>query len=361
MSTAALILLGVVFVLACVSAWVQWRYALDDRPARFDVTTADGWALAVWHRPAVARRFQTPVLLCHGLANNHAFMDFHGAQNLARFLSEAGFDCYSVDLRGAGASRSAHDLPADATVDDHVHFDVPAVVDEVLRRADAPRLLWVGHSLGGVIGLAAAPALGTRLAGIVTIGTPLFFRFTHGVRRLLWLGHVLAVWGQFDATLARLVAPLAGRVALPGGEKLSSNLANIAPRTQRYLLANVFAPIWKGVMAQLDDWVKNDVCRSVDGQVDYRAGLAQVRCPALVLGGSVDLLCPMAATRGLFDALGTPDKRMVVLGTASGHSADYGHGDLVTGRRASEEVYPEVLSLLREAALRAEQAPPVNG
>lgn len=83
-----IILLCVGLFLALDLAFVSWWYALDDRPRRLDVETADGWTVAAWYRPAVQRRFALPVVLCHGLANNHRFMEFRGDQNLVirRFL-----------------------------------------------------------------------------------------------------------------------------------------------------------------------------------------------------------------------------------------------------------------------------------
>ncbi len=340
MLTCALIILGAFGLAALALAFVAWRYPVEPRGQRLTAKTADGWELAVWFRAAKAPAQAVPVVLCHGLANNHAFMDFRGAQNLARFLSDRGFNVYSVDLRGAGASAPPHEGPWEVSVDDHLRYDVPALVALVRAHAGCEQVLWVGHSLGGIIGLAAAPELGGALAGLVTVGSPFFFRVGRTARVLLRIGLWCSPWGRFDASLARLIAPLAGRVQLRGA--FSSNLANIDGVAQRHLLAQVFAPIWRGVMVQLLDWVEHDACRSLDGVKDYRAGLAAVRCPVLVVGGTVDLLCPPPASEELFAQLGSTQKSLRLFEA-------YGHGDLITGRRAHEEVYPVIEQLLRDA------------
>jgi pimeloyl-ACP methyl ester carboxylesterase len=334
-------------LLAIDLAFVSWRYALDDRPARIDVPTADGWVVTAWFRPAVQRRFATPVVLCHGLANNHAFMEFRGPQNLAKFLSEAGFDCFSLDLRGAGQTKPPHEGPWDATFDDHVKFDLPALVDEVCRRTGSTKVAWVGHSLGGAVALAAASTtLQGRLAALVTVGTPVFFPFP---KRLTWIMQAaswLAPYGQFDSTVLKLIAPFAGRAPAPAIANATANLKNVSPLSQRFLVANVFAPMWKGVLAQLQDWVRHDVFRSVDGRADYRAGVAALALPVLVVGGTVDPLAPPQSSQRYFELLTSPGKQLAMFD-------GYGHGDLIVGMHAHTEVYP-VLRRFLEGALPSE-------
>jgi pimeloyl-ACP methyl ester carboxylesterase len=348
-----IILTGVLAVLVLAAlqlSFVSWAYRLDDRPERLDVPTADGWVVTAWHRPAVRRRSSVPVVLCHGLANNHAFMEFRGEQNLAKFLSAAGFDCYSIDLRGAGASRAPHEGPWDATVDDHVRFDLPALVDAISARTGSRQVAWVGHSLGGAVALAAAStSLKGRLAALVTLGTPVFFSFPQRLTWLMRLACWLAPWGQFDATLIRLIAPFAGRAPAPRLAHATANLHNLAPLSQRYLVANVFAPMWKGVLRQLEDWVLHDAFRSRDG-VDYRAGLATLGVPTLVVGGTRDFLAPPEASRRYFGLLTAPGCELEVL-------EGYGHGDLIVGDRAHLEIYPAVARFLAAHAGEPEGDP----
>lgn len=344
--------IGLISVLLVLNAvWVAWRYRLDDRPQPLTVQTADGWALTAWFRPAKQRRFPLPVVLCHGLSNNHAIMEFRPPQNLALFLSEAGFDCYSVDLRGAGRSTAPDELPTDATVDDHVRLDVPALLDAIGERAGTQQVLWVGHSLGGAIGLAAATTSAKgRFAALVTIGSPVFFSYPSQLRWLIRLARALSPWGAFDATLIRLLAPITGFVNPWKALATTANLENIEGLAQRFLLANVFAPIWKGVLQQLDDWIEGDHFRSLDRAIDYRAQLPSLDAPVLVIGGSIDALAPLAASRKLFDVLPAGRKQLALFGAEFGSSAEYGHGDLLVGRHAHEEIYPVVARFLTAQA-----------
>jgi pimeloyl-ACP methyl ester carboxylesterase len=347
--TGALWIGGAVLLLAVGWAVVQWVYRLDeDRPALLRVTTADGWSLGVWHRPAPVRRFDEAVVLCHGLANNAAFMDFEAPHSLAAFLAGQGYDCFSVDLRGAGASKAPGDVPLDATFDDHVRLDVPAVLELVRRTSGARRVWWVGHSLGGLVGLAAASVdEGARFAGVVTLGSPLFFRFRPALRRLVSLARCLAApWGQLPTGAVALLAPFAGRFPAPRVARLTANLDNLAGRVQRLLVVNVFAPLWRGVLGQLGDWLAHDAFRSLDGAVDYRQAVARLSLPVLVIGGTADLLAPPDVSRDFFELLATPDKQLALFGRSYGHAVEYGHGDLVVGTYAPVEVYPVLRDFL---------------
>lgn len=347
-----IVLAVILIVLAAWVSAVDGLYPLPaPRPTRLSASTADGWTLAVWYRPAVHRRFSHPVVLCPGLANNAAFFDFVPPQSLAAFLSDRGFDCYTVDLRGAGGSRPLDTGPWEVSVDDYIHRDVPAIAELVERHSGSRSLLWVGHSMGGLIGLAASSlALHGRLAGLVTIGSPVYFHSGHGLRPFLRLAQWLSPWGAFDTTLIRFVAPLAGRVAarLPG----STNLANVAAVAQRFAAANIFAPMFRGVLRQLEDWATNDAFRSEDLAIDYRAAATRLEAPLLVMGGSVDQLAPEPAMQAYFELMraSVHPRAIALFGRSHGQLSEYGHGDLVVGQRAHLEVYPVVAEFLERCA-----------
>ena len=161
-----------------------------------------------------------------------------------------------------------------------------------------------------------------------------------------------AVWGQFDARLLRLLAPFVGWLTAPSIASATANLRNLDGVTQRFLVANVFAPIWKGVLRQLEDWLRNGAFRSVDRGHDYRRGVAEITVPMLVIGGTVDFLAPPDLTRTYFELLTAPKRELVLFGKSYGHSSEYGHGDLLVGRQAHVEVYP-VISRFLEAHVEA--------
>ncbi|HEX8439984.1 alpha/beta fold hydrolase, partial [Archangium sp.] len=130
--------LGAVLVLAGVNVlWVlgvRWWYRLRTTPPeRLKVRCQDGWELTVHERRAPHRRFEEPVLLCHGLAANRCTFDFEPPYSLAHYLTEAGFDCFSVEWRGISYSErppQGRRWP-DVTVDELISQDGPAIIEAV--------------------------------------------------------------------------------------------------------------------------------------------------------------------------------------------------------------------------------------
>lgn len=349
--TVLIIIAACAVTLALWVTLVRVVFALPDRPTLRWATTRDGWKLSLWHRVPRQQRFVEPVVLCHGLGNNNAFFEFRGRSHLARVLADAGFEVFTIDCRGAGRSIAPAPEFAQATIDDHVESDVPAVLEVIRAVTGQERVLWVGHSLGGIIGvLAAARQAKGRFAARVTIGSPFFFHANVFFARALALGRLLAPAGRFPArVLATMAAPFAGWFPTPSHVRLSANLDNLDGADQRALMANVFADLWKGVLLQLSRWVANDALTSTEG-VDWRTPALLVDEPTLVIGGSVDGLAPLHVTQRFFEALSVTDKELLLVGKDHGTAVDYGHGDLVLGRNASVDVYPAIVEFLQRHA-----------
>jgi pimeloyl-ACP methyl ester carboxylesterase len=322
----------------------RWYRIRGPRPRLLRTECADGWSLGVFHRPARIRRYAEPVLLAHGLSVTHVNMDFEPPYSLAHALSDAGFECFSVDWRGNGASgrpppgRRGYDYCAD----DHIAQDAPAFLARALAETGASQALWVGHSMGGLVGYAlTGRPEGEALRGIATLGSPAFFRApTRRLLRAVRLTPYLAWPRRIRQRLATLaLAPLIGWVALPLADAIV-NPEHVHGRVQRKLFANLFVSVSRKILLQFRDWVLHDAFRSFDRKTDYRAAMARARTPALIAAGSVDKLAPAASVRAAFEMWGAADKTLLVFGRERGDAMDYGHGDLVFGRGAPTEVYP---------------------
>ncbi len=356
MQTTLLIILALLFALVCTGLWVRAVMAFfaleDNRPTARVVAAVDGWQLCAWHRVPARRRFVEPVVLCHGLSNNHRFIEFQAPHSLAAALAEAGFECFTVELRGAGnAAPAPVGTRADGCIDDYVRFDVPALVSHALSQSGALKTFWVGHSLGGLVALAACEGeLQERLTGLVTIGSPVFFQRHWRTQWLLKFGYWLSPLGRFRTDwFAAMVAPFAGWFAVPVGINMA-NQRNMPGWVQRRAMATVIAPIWHGVLSQLRDWTFDDKFRSVDGKTDYRDRVRALKVPHLIVGGAADGIAPPANCQQHFEIAGSPDKELQLFGTGYGHQADYGHGDLLLGTHANLEVYPRVIQWLARRA-----------
>ena len=319
--------------------------ALTRRASIEFARTPDGWDLALHHYPGT-RRDLPPAILVSGYACNRHFIDFDDRYSLARFLARRGIDAWVLELRGHGTSEVAVGRRRGWTFDDLVHFDVPAALAHVRDRCAGRRAVWIGHSMGGMVVYAALglnPAVHDALAGVATLASPMGFPpvSSQTVRTL----------GQVFLTL-----PLPQRlpqsgvlVALwsvlrwsPGAAQVGMNPANIDMRAFSRALRLFMSNVPRAKLRQLAQWSLTGEFRSCDGTTDYRANLSRITVPMLIIAGAADRLASPEMVRFAFDHISSPQKRYREFGTRSGDSTDYGHVDLIFGRRAPEEVFPVI-------------------
>jgi predicted alpha/beta hydrolase len=330
-------LLGALSWAAAARAQLQLQYNPDEL---YRVPTDDGASISLGRYHARGRRrFAEPVILCHGLGANRFNLDFDERYSVARYLAARGFETWVLELRGRGLAGP----PIDATFDDQAEHDAAAAIRTVLA-AGARAVTWVGHSKGGMIAfahLARNPTAPIR-AG-VGLGTPGTFGLQHGLKHFVRSIHPflklhVVPTGKLTA-LARLGAP-------PGPvTRYMLNLDNMDDDVVRRSLANVPADVPGGVGRQFARWISMGNFDSADGAFDYRKHMAGIRAPFCFIAGARDLLAPPAAVRKAQAALGGPTE-LVLAARATGFSADYGHADLVLGRRSPEEIFPHLARFL---------------
>jgi pimeloyl-ACP methyl ester carboxylesterase len=346
-----------------------WRAFLAprDRPDEIhNVRTEDGWRIALRrYRPrGDGPRFVEPVILCHGLGANHYNVDWDPPYGLAQALAARGRDCFVISLRAHhGSDRPSvfNDLRWGFSFDDYLRYDVTAAIDYVLRITGAPRAQWVGHSMGGIFAYAmgGTPWEQKISGGIVAVGSPATFAHQRYLVGLVRLGSLLAGRSRVRKRwLSHVLAPFSGFFDPPFSELV------IAPRSMegkliRRLQAHVFEDISAGVMRQFEDWVTSDSLRSLDERRDYRDSMREIRSPVLLIGGSRDRMAPPACMEAAFREIRAEDKTLLLFGKDRGSRADYGHGDLLLGIEAPNEVFPAIEAWLRARATpvaRAEAA-----
>jgi pimeloyl-ACP methyl ester carboxylesterase len=346
-------------LLLWLAAWAHlafWSWKLRLPGAEDELRyaeTADGFRLALGHRRPRAATRGPPVLLLHGLAVNRLFMDFGGGRHsLSAHLAAAGFDCWALDLRGHGASPPG---PArDWSFDDYLRRDLPAALRVVREATGGGPVALVGHSQGALLSLAGATLYPDQVAAVVALAGPVRLP---GGRRVRGFTRVAFAFRRVTRLAARMAAPLGGLLHSPILQA-SMNTRNVERPVLRRLLANAVEDVSRGVARQFRGWIERGAFDSTDGALDYRAGLAAARQPALFVAGERDGLAPPPAVRAGLDAWGG-EKEYLLAARATGFSADYGHGDLVFGRRAPEEIFPRISAwlLARTGGRRPRSAP----
>jgi pimeloyl-ACP methyl ester carboxylesterase len=314
----------------------------------YRVPTDDGSSISLGrYNPRNERKFEEPVVLCHGLGANRFDLDFDEKHSLARYLARRGFETWVLELRGRG-----HAGPAVAcTFDDQAEYDVGAALRTVCSTG-AKQVTWVGHSKGGLVmyaHLARHPDAPVR--AIVALGSPVTFdvqpalrRFVATVAPLLALDVIpLANLGRSFARMGKPPEPFA---------RFLMRFDNVEPEVIKRTIANLLADTAGGVARQFARWISLGTFDSMDGTFDYRAGMKAITAPLLLIAGSRDLLAPPHAVEKTLKLV-SGSVKLVVAGKHRGFHEDYGHGDIVLGRRAPDEVFPLIENFLAAQSTRS--------
>jgi pimeloyl-ACP methyl ester carboxylesterase len=315
--------------------------------------TADGWSLHVvrYRPPAGAPAGHGPALFVHGMGANRFNFDLNESHSLAQAVSRAGFDAWLVELRGRGRSQPPPGVRANWCFDDFLQRDLPTVMELLAQETGQP-VHWVGHSMGGMLGLAWAVRHGEeQLRSLSLFGTPL--AFAKGQLGLQAWSLVVQLQ-RFLPTLdqeawGRRMVPLVRRLpkALRPFLRFLANPDNVDLEITADLFGRLVTNEAPALILQFADWVRAGEFRTADRSFSFTRHLDRVHRPVLMVCGLEDLMAPCQASARYLPSLGSSSVQRIVLSRANGFSADYGHGDLVIGRNAPAEVYPIVLAWMR--------------
>ncbi|HZU81284.1 MAG TPA: alpha/beta fold hydrolase [Polyangiaceae bacterium] len=298
-------------------------------------------------RAAGGQGTRAPVLLVHGFGQNRYAWHLP-ARSFANHLARAGFDVYNLDLRGHGRSRHFGARRC-RRIEDYVREDLPAAVEEVQAISGSRGVWLVGHSLGGLVAYAAAPALAGAVAGIASIGSPYHF-----ARGSLTLGAITLVFRALAlAPLPNAPLPLAPvgvtmRVLRRFAESplypiplRGWHAGSCEPHVLEQHLRLAFDRAALTEMVDLFEWSVDR--RASGGDADGADSVERfetMNLPLLVMAGENDDLAPPESVRPGFTLSRARDKTYRVL--------PLGHIDLLVGRDAPQSTWSVVTSWLTE-------------
>ncbi len=324
------------------------------------VATGDGWHIALYEyspRKDAPQAELPPVVLCHGAFSRFHIYDWGGGEGLAPYLADLGRRVFAVELRGRGDSLArsprgrAKQYRQGWTIDDLLTHDVPATLEFVTRHTGAAQVDWVGHSMGGMLMLAhLSQEDDPRVRRVVTVGSA-DFRFlgendkagSHDPRR----------GERRRVDLAQLMSPVTRRLAMIPARPFMRTLAIAAPLIPaKYKATAYHAPnvergverryLWHGFTNVSSRKFREFI------RLPEPDGLARYQHPTLFIAGERDLLVPPRLVKRTFEGVGSSDKRYRLFARSEGHRADYGHGDLLIGQYAPQEVFPPIAEFLSE-------------
>ncbi len=309
------------------------------------VATHDLWRLRLL-RYRKGRTEGEPVLFVHGVCvNQHSFTSPAGGC-LADYLSERGYDCWTVDLRGCRSSEPPFERDRnEVTMDDFLLYDLPSTMKYIRKVTGYDRIHWIGHSLGGMLLYAYVLEHGSaHIASGTTLGAPPGFA---GLKHKIPFGVAFAIKRFPRATGAVLRACVPFFMGLKSQTKLfPTNMRNLHPKLEAVHVYNMFeAPLPK-VYRALTAWLVTGRWTMKNGELNVEAGLSTLQFPLLAVYGVDDPFIPVENAERFVAALPHDDKKILILGRAHGCRENYSHCDLAFAQHGAKEVFGPVAQWL---------------
>jgi len=307
------------------------------------VERAEGPEPFLFHRRAAKRLAGRPaVVLCAGFIQNRLAFELPHRSFLDH-LAQVGFDVYALEMNkhtgdGRGMSGYAEDEAA-------------AAVRFVLARHE--RCAWIGHSMGGLVGVGLPSDVSRELFAILALGAPLqpgvgqfAFRGIEHAARLLARG------------LDRVVPFQGARVA--GGFRAGRILTNhrwarfplqvwapgeLTEEELLWTLQNAFTDDSWSAFADMLELSHTDGERA--GGVPFGERVRALEPPLLVVSGDRDGLAPARSVDPLFERAGSAVKERLHVGMDS-VGAHFGHIDMLIGKHAPLHVWAPCVRFLHE-------------
>jgi polyhydroxyalkanoate synthase len=318
----------------------------------YTLVTPDLWKLRVC-RYRKGRTLGEPVVFVHGAGGNHHNYTEPPGNSLVAYLTRHGYDCWCIDLRGCRSSqppfgRTRHSVQ----FDEYLEYDLPTFIAYVRKVTGYHKVHWVGHSMGGMLLYAWCASQGEdQIAAGITLGSPTGFDDCNlaAAERLHRLGRRMPV---FSSNFARALIPFMVVLRTTGGF-VPINFANMHPQLGIGNLFHIVDNILPGVMGALLHAAKTKTWTMLEGTVDVRAYLKNLRIPLLAFYAPRDAFVNLNFARAFVRELPHDDKRIVVLSRAEGCARDYDHIEMPFARDSKRDVFEPIVAWLQAHPARS--------
>lgn len=320
------------------------------------VETEDGWQLAIHRWRPHGERACEPgaVVMLHGLATNRINLHPDEEHSIALSLAQDGFDVFAIELRGAGLSRCLDTArPNDWGFGDYAAKDLPVALQFIRDKINGRPLHGLGHSMGGMLLMQHEIHHPGAFQSLVIVGTPYLkgLQLQPRERRLLAAVAKLGLEsGPTSLLPLRRVAGVAGHFSGLSNwfaDGMVINGENTDPTLLTKMAQEGISDLPVRLLREFHERINaSDVYH---GPFKFEELLNDVKCPAMVLSGTVDNIAPVESVEKIARSLGSKVLHYREMGLKNGCLMDYGHVDLLVGKRARQEVFPLVADFLRES------------
>ncbi|MFP6683789.1 MAG: alpha/beta fold hydrolase [Polyangiaceae bacterium] len=314
--------------------------------------TSDGWSLHLRRTrlPGCFDPTTKPLLIVPGYGMNTFIFSFHPRNtSMERCLAEAGFEVWSVNLRGQGPSRRDDKNAPEPSLDRYATIDVPTAVNHVLdaTATESRTLSLIGCSLGGTIALGyLALQKPKTVTEFVAMGAPLRWNDVHPLLKIAFASPTIAGKLRLSGTreLVKGAMPLLRRI--PSLLSLYMNPSTIDMDRMDEMAQTVEDP-HPAINREIAEWIaaRDLVIRGVN----LTKAAEQMAIPLLNVIARQDGIVPESTARSLDEAWGGGDIEVLAVGDK--HRA-FAHANLFVANDAPLLVFEPLIQWLRRQQRR---------
>lgn len=300
------------------------------------------------HYPAAgAPRFATPLIIVFALVNRPYILDLRPGRSVVGHFVQRGFDTYLVDW-GIPTQADRH-----LKLDDYVNGYLSNVAGYVAERTGEPRASLLGYCMGGTLSAIFTALHPERVQNLILLAAGIDFSTRDGLLNLWTRPEVFDVdrfveaFGNCPAEFLQwafqMLKPVQNLVAKPINlyERLEDDEALDEFLTMETWL-NDNIPVAGEVYREFVKYLyqQNLLIRNQLPVGTHTVNLGRITCPVLNIMAERDDLVPCAQSLPFNEAVGSMDRKSVVVPA--------GHIGLAVGGRAQREVWPEACDWLAE-------------
>lgn len=340
--TVLFLLLGSIVLIMLLYAFAIYVLSNQEEPLTdeiYFVKTKDLWEVRLSRFRNQTSTHPFPILFVHGFSSNRHNFLFPKGYSMVDFLKNHGFDCWVMEMRGCPSSKPPFGKTyKDATIDDVLIHDLPAVIQFILQTTQSKKIFWIGHSLGGMLLYAYVIYHGKdHIANGVTLGAPLGFLKTK-LNISEWAVGFNKLFPVFSTLILRMAIPFLKLFKL-NNPLFPLNPYNLHNKITSLDLCKMISPPSPLMTHTIFTWYKSQNWQMLKGNLDVMKKINEIDIPLLLIYAILDPFVNIETAQDFYKSIKSTDKQILILSRENGCKHDYNHCDLVIGENVEQEVF----------------------